>query len=71
MYSILKSIGEHYSGYVLSIILLSSYMLIIVDRPQFKKSGLKKEANISFMIGIFYAAVGIILYFISKNAPIK
>lgn len=59
---IISFLKEHFTLYVLLLMLISSGILIFLDNPELKGKNLKKESRFAYIAGIVYAVVGIALY---------
>jgi hypothetical protein len=70
MGSIAVFLSNHFTGYMLFVVLMSSYVLYFMDKKQLKDAGLKGEASFAKIAGIVYAVLGVVLYFIGAMAPL-
>lgn len=66
MKTILIFIQNYFNINVLALFMVSSFFLIYMDCKEYKSKGLKKEYKFSMSMGIFYIAIGFIIYGIAK-----
>lgn len=69
MESILRFIKMRFSGYTLLLMLFSAYLLLFVDSKQLKQLNLQKEAKLSRILGIIYAAAAALFFIINMVVP--
>lgn len=62
---IIAYIKRQFSGYMIFLMFLSSYIMIFNDSRQLKQAKLKREARFSFLGGVAYAALTLIAILIS------
>ena len=62
---IVKFITNYFNLTVLSLFLISSFFLILLDCKEYKKEGLKREYTFSKIIGYIYIIGGFAMYIVA------
>lgn len=67
MNAILKYIADTFDLNVLSLFLISSVFLLLIDSKEYKKKGLKKEYKFARFFGFFFIGFGLVMYIFARS----
>ena len=66
MNTIMKFITNYFNLTVLSLFLIASFFLILLDSKEYKKEGLKTEYTFSKIVGYIYIIGGFAVYIVAN-----
>lgn len=67
---VLKYISDTFDLHVLSLFIIASMFLLLLDCKEYREKGLKREYKFSKFFGIFYIAFGLFMYILARSIRI-